>query len=869
MLNNIIPSTAFAMHGLSFAPVKVIPFPAMSSPVKPPLLPPSEQTRTKQPHNNDVLCGRGGTINAHPGNEQYRTFVERKKRVYLTARFKREKRLIAQSIVDEIRRLDPPGRFLMKESNGDYWYDVGDEKARDKTSQALRENSMSVRRQMEEEFNETRRQQAREVAIAAGRDPEKAVEEMSGKTKSLETAAPCGLQPRITGLQPAEASQSGFIGRSGYGPLYEAQQPNPPSVAGPLNQQAHMQQGGMHHLSQYEYGHAAHHHPISYEQHATHPPAQYPPQPSYYTQAQAAHPYPYSQPQPHQHYGYAPPIPSHQVMPPPTYDPSMHPSSHYSHHGMPSSRSVSPHVDSQMRHVGHLQPSTHPMPSMMIDSHHPAAPRHHEHGNNPHHLQNHAPPQQADPASALRRHSSNESTSNRHVQFESTENPRSTSKDAGGAPQFPPLVSTDADIPLMIGAKKRSPKRHPQPRNHPYHPNDQMGSLSPEQHDASFSPLHPEQPSQDDTGTVNSPRTAHSTFSNANMSQATPLTFMSNPFSVNTSDSLAKYLEGMEDEISGDVGQEVELVAHAPMLHTHDRAREYETIVPRPQQRHHYGSSASGRSTGDSKASGSYRGTPPRHHKSSRRRRKHRSGHIPSNSGKVQVDFSAAAVEGESSPPPPVKEGPCGNVAVSCGGMLPVPSPIVGRRQHHESFASPVYPLSPNSLDIDKMSLCGTENISHGGGSLIGGASLMNVFEENDSLMANALMDMSVSLGSGPSSGSSLAPQKALGLQPMSQGQAHPHENYGDHESLMGASALMDLSVGSASQSRSSVSGNGSKQNSSSGSAVHSSSGSSTKKNRRSLSPASIDKNRGSGKSDRCASPEQGYGWTWEGKCKE
>jgi hypothetical protein len=143
----------------------------MSSPPKQPLIPPSEQTRTKHPHNNDVLCGRGGTINSHPGNEQYRTFVERKKRVYLTARFKREKRLIAQSIVDEIRKLDPPGRFLLKEANGDYWLDVGDEKARDKTSQALRENSMSVRRQMEEEFNETRRQQARETAIAAGRDP--------------------------------------------------------------------------------------------------------------------------------------------------------------------------------------------------------------------------------------------------------------------------------------------------------------------------------------------------------------------------------------------------------------------------------------------------------------------------------------------------------------------------------------------------------------------------------------------------------------------------------------------------------------------------------------------------------------------------
>ena len=109
-------------------------------------------------------------LHQHPGNEQYRTFVERKKRVYLTARFKREKRLIAQSIVDEIRKLDPPGRFLQKESGSDYWFDVGNEKARDKTSQALRENSMSVKRQMEEEFNETRRQQARDAAIATGRD---------------------------------------------------------------------------------------------------------------------------------------------------------------------------------------------------------------------------------------------------------------------------------------------------------------------------------------------------------------------------------------------------------------------------------------------------------------------------------------------------------------------------------------------------------------------------------------------------------------------------------------------------------------------------------------------------------------------------
>jgi len=47
---------------------------------------------------------------------------------------------------------------------------------------------------------------------------------------------------------------------------------------------------------------------------------------------------------------------------------------------------------------------------------------------------------------------------------------------------------------------------------------------------------------------------------------------------VKTSDSLNHYLRGIEDEISGDVGQEVELVAHAPML---------EQSPPQVQMHHH------------------------------------------------------------------------------------------------------------------------------------------------------------------------------------------------------------------------------------------------------------------------------------------
>jgi hypothetical protein len=124
----------------------------------------ADDERIDVPNENDVLCGRGGSINSHNGNEQFRTFVEKRRRVYLTARFKREKRLIASSIVSEIRGMDPPGRFLARKGNKDsgYWYDIGDEKARDKTSQALRENAPSIRAEIETEINKQREEMRRQ-----------------------------------------------------------------------------------------------------------------------------------------------------------------------------------------------------------------------------------------------------------------------------------------------------------------------------------------------------------------------------------------------------------------------------------------------------------------------------------------------------------------------------------------------------------------------------------------------------------------------------------------------------------------------------------------------------------------------------------
>lgn len=105
------------------------------------------------PNDTDVLCGRGGNVNLHPGNGTFRRLVESKKRLYLTARFKREKRLIAETILKDIKSQDPPGRFLLKK-DGDLWYEIAEDKARDKTSQALREGAPKLRKEMETEKRE-------------------------------------------------------------------------------------------------------------------------------------------------------------------------------------------------------------------------------------------------------------------------------------------------------------------------------------------------------------------------------------------------------------------------------------------------------------------------------------------------------------------------------------------------------------------------------------------------------------------------------------------------------------------------------------------------------------------------------------------
>lgn len=86
-------------------------------------------------NSNDVLLGRGGFTNHFPGNRSFRQLIiQNQLRYYLAS--KASKPLIADQILKIVRSRN--GRFLKKNEN-DVWIDVGDNRAKEKVAQALRE----------------------------------------------------------------------------------------------------------------------------------------------------------------------------------------------------------------------------------------------------------------------------------------------------------------------------------------------------------------------------------------------------------------------------------------------------------------------------------------------------------------------------------------------------------------------------------------------------------------------------------------------------------------------------------------------------------------------------------------------------------
>lgn len=150
------------------------------APPPPPPYQPMEGIPT--PHHNDVLCGRGVTTNRHPGNENFRGFVNRNKALYVTST-KRQKMTISRSIVEAVRNLSPQGRFLEKDVNTGLWSDIGDKKAVEKTSQALRDGAASLRKLLSDDLNDP------DVIGAFCEDPKNMEAKLAAKRKALKEKA--------------------------------------------------------------------------------------------------------------------------------------------------------------------------------------------------------------------------------------------------------------------------------------------------------------------------------------------------------------------------------------------------------------------------------------------------------------------------------------------------------------------------------------------------------------------------------------------------------------------------------------------------------------------------------------------------------
>ena len=79
-----------------------------------------------------------------PGNQFFRSLVKALRVPYVDAT-KQDKAVFAMLLVRQIRRLNPPGRFL-KLGEDNRYSDIGDKKAIEKTSQALREGAPEIDR---------------------------------------------------------------------------------------------------------------------------------------------------------------------------------------------------------------------------------------------------------------------------------------------------------------------------------------------------------------------------------------------------------------------------------------------------------------------------------------------------------------------------------------------------------------------------------------------------------------------------------------------------------------------------------------------------------------------------------------------------
>ena len=93
---------------------------------------------------NDILCGRGGRSNNHPGNKRFRDVVNEMRMMYQNTETKAFKTDVSRAIVEHCYSYG--ARFLKVDEDTGKYFVLTNAEARKKTSQALRENAKQSKR---------------------------------------------------------------------------------------------------------------------------------------------------------------------------------------------------------------------------------------------------------------------------------------------------------------------------------------------------------------------------------------------------------------------------------------------------------------------------------------------------------------------------------------------------------------------------------------------------------------------------------------------------------------------------------------------------------------------------------------------------
>lgn len=100
------------------------------------------------PSDEDVICSWARQNHSHPGNEKFRIMINKYAPTYMNVSTKYQKSEVIAKIVAEVRSKSPGGGFVKKDFYSNRWFEVGDEKARDKVGHAIRKAALALEKKM-------------------------------------------------------------------------------------------------------------------------------------------------------------------------------------------------------------------------------------------------------------------------------------------------------------------------------------------------------------------------------------------------------------------------------------------------------------------------------------------------------------------------------------------------------------------------------------------------------------------------------------------------------------------------------------------------------------------------------------------------